>query len=94
MIERRKDLRFSPKSSESIRVRREGIRQHLQRIVPLERRVVRPPDLAHAALANQGGDFVGTETSAGADGHLRRILRQPADCTWTQTNSRTKWDIP
>ena len=51
-------MRFSPESSESLGVRREGIRQHLQGIVPLERRVMRPPDLAHAAFANQGGDFM------------------------------------
>ena len=30
----------------------------VQGIVPLERGVMRPPDLAHAAFAKEGGDFV------------------------------------
>jgi hypothetical protein len=28
---------------------------------------------AHAAFANEGGDFVGTDATARADGHTRRI---------------------
>ena len=71
MVQRGEDLRLSLESSESVRVRREGIGQHLQGIVPLEPRVMRSPDLAHAALANQGGDFIGAEAAAGADGHVR-----------------------
>jgi hypothetical protein len=31
---------------------------------------------AHAAFANQGGDFIGAEASAGADEHAGGILRQ------------------
>jgi hypothetical protein len=64
MIQRGKDLRFSPKSREPLRVRRERIRQNLQSIVSLKRRVMRAPDLAHAALANQGGDFIGAKECA------------------------------
>ena len=37
---------------------------------------MRPPHLAHAAFANQGGDFVGTDAGAGSEGHVRAILRQ------------------
>jgi len=44
-------LRFSLKPTEALRVRCEGVRQDLQGIVPFERRVMRPPDLAHPALA-------------------------------------------
>ena len=65
MIQRGKDLRLSAESSEAVRVRREGIGQHLQGIVSLERRVMRSPDLAHAALANQGGDFIWADADAG-----------------------------
>ena len=67
MIERGEDLRLSLEPREPVRVRRERIRQHLQGIVPLERRVMGAPDLAHPALANQGGDFIGAEATAGAD---------------------------
>ena len=41
---------------------------------------MRSPDLAHAALANQGGDFIGAEATAGANGHVRQILRQELAC--------------
>ena len=75
MIERGEDLGFALEPSESVGVRREGVRQHLQGIVPLEPRVMRSPDLAHPALANQGGDFIGAEAAAGANGHVRQILR-------------------
>ena len=29
---------------------------------------------AHSAFANQGGDLIGAEATAGADGHVRQIL--------------------
>ncbi len=61
-------------------IRRKGIRQHLQGVVPLESCVVRSPDLAHAALANQGGDFVRADAATGADGHVRGILRHELRC--------------
>jgi hypothetical protein len=31
---------------------------------------MRSPDLAHAAFANQGGDFIGAEAGSGGQGHL------------------------
>jgi hypothetical protein len=66
MIEGGEDLRLSPESSEAVRVRRERIWQHLQGIVPLKRCVVRSPDLAHAALADQGIDLIRVETRTGS----------------------------
>ena len=66
MIEGGEDLRFSPETSEAVRVRRERIRQHLQGIVALERCVVRSPDLAHAALADQGSDLIRAEARTGS----------------------------
>ena len=64
MIQRREDLRLALEAGQPLRVRREGIRQHLDGDVPLERRVARSLDLAHAAFADQGGDFVGAEARA------------------------------
>jgi hypothetical protein len=69
MIERGEDLCFALKSSEPFRVRREGIRKDLQRIVSLKRLVVRSPDLAHTALAEGGRHLVRSDSGARADGH-------------------------
>jgi hypothetical protein len=96
MIERGEDLRLTPESRESIRVRRERIRQHLQSIVPLERRVVGPPDLAHAAFTNEGGDFIRTDACAGCQGHV--VCRGYSGCAdttfhagcWPTLSSMTK----
>src|SRR5688572_16429312 len=70
MIERGEDLCLTTKPSESIWVRREGIRQHLQGIVAPESAVMGAPDLAHAAFPNQGGDFIGAEASADRHTHF------------------------
>jgi hypothetical protein len=69
MIERGEDLRLSPESSESVRIRRKRVGKDLQGIVSLERDVPRSPDLTHPALANQDGDFIGTEANAGSQRH-------------------------
>jgi hypothetical protein len=50
-----------PTGIEAIRIRRERVGEHFQGIVPLERGVMRSPDLAHAAFANQGGQFIRAE---------------------------------
>src|SRR5687768_6148707 len=76
MIQRCENLRLSTEPRQSLRVRRKRIWQHLQGIVPLERCVMRSPNLTHAAFANEGGDFVGADPRAGIDGHVRGILRQ------------------
>ena len=68
------DLRLSSESREAVRVRREGLGEHHQRIVALQPRVMRSPDFPHTARANQGGDFLGAEAAAGANGHVRQIL--------------------
>ena len=67
MIQRGEDLRFALEPREAVGVGRERIRQHLQG----DRRAsalvsVRSPDLAHAALADQGGDFIGAEARTGS----------------------------
>ena len=44
--------------NETIRVRREAVRQDLQGDLAVELRVGRLPDLAHAAFPEKGGDVV------------------------------------
>ena len=64
MIERRERLRFARETREAIGVERERLGQHLDRDVAIELRVRRAIDLAHAARADGGDDFVGSEASA------------------------------
>ena len=44
-------------------------RQHLDRDVAVQPRIVRPVDLAHPAGAEQAHDFVGTKSRAGTNRH-------------------------
>ena len=67
MVELREQLRFALEARQALLVRGERRRQDLDRDVAPELGVGRPVDLAHAALAQLGGDLVGAE--AGAD-HL------------------------
>jgi hypothetical protein len=69
MIQSGEYLRFSPEPSESIRIERERIRQHLERHVTIQLRVTRPVDLAHATSANQRDNLVWAEASAGSESH-------------------------
>jgi len=46
-------LGFAAEPSEALGVGCEGIGRHLERIIPVERAVVRPPDLARSALAEE-----------------------------------------
>ena len=75
MIQRGEDLRFALETEPAdLRQLAKESGSTLMRDVALQLRVMRPTHLAHAAFANQGGDFIGAEAAAGADGHLRRIL--------------------
>ena len=67
MIQGREDLGFSLKTREPIRVSSEQERQDLDRDLTLQLGIGGPIHLAHAALAEQGGDFIGTEASAGLE---------------------------
>ena len=58
---------------------RERVGQHLDRDVPTQLRVARAIDLAHAARADLGGNFIGAEAGARgkchyARGHSTRLL--------------------
>ena len=56
VIEAGEDLRLPRESGEAVRISREGVGQDLQRDLAVELGVGGLPDLAHAALAEEGGD--------------------------------------
>ncbi len=49
---------------ETFRVIGEQIRQDFEGYVPTELRIVSAVDLTHAALADEGGNFIGAEAGA------------------------------
>ena len=62
----------------AIRISREGVGEDLQRDLAVELRVGGLPDLAHAALAEEGGHVVVADRSAGTEGHeLLSLLTGP-----------------
>src|SRR5262249_14847984 len=69
MVERRENFRFTLESAHSVNIARELVRQNLDRDFALELQVAGAVDLAHAAFAEQSGDFVGTEDCAEWDRH-------------------------
>src|SRR5688572_4852040 len=74
VIQRGEHLRFALKSREALRVRCDRLGKHFQRIVAFERRVMRSPDLAHPALADEDGNLIWAYAAARANGHVPRIL--------------------
>ena len=69
MVEAGEDLRLPREPGEPVRVSREGVGEDLQGDLAVELRVGRLPDLAHAALAEEGGDVVVAEASARCESH-------------------------
>ena len=69
VVEAGEDLRLPLEPGEPIRVRREGVREDLQRDLAIELRVGGLPDLAHAAFPEEGGNVVVPEAGAGTQGH-------------------------
>jgi hypothetical protein len=69
VVERRQHLRLSVESVEPLGIRREQLRQHLDRDVAIQPRIARAIDLAHAAGAEGGNDLVRTEAAAGTQRH-------------------------
>ncbi len=57
VVERCEHLRFTREPREPLGIRREQLRQHFQRDVPVQRGVARPVDLAHSTVADGGDDF-------------------------------------
>ena len=69
MVELGQELRLALEAREALRVRGEGRGQDLDRDLALELRVGGAVDLAHAALAELGGDLVGAEAGSRAEAH-------------------------
>ena len=69
MVQRRGGAGFLLESTEAIDVGRERRGQDFDRDVTSEPRIARTVDLAHAAGAEGGDDFVGAEPAAGSEGH-------------------------
>ena len=58
MVQRGQDFGFTFKAGESVWIIREGLRQHLERHVPVELGVSGPIHFPHAAFADLGGDGI------------------------------------
>ena len=71
MVERSEELRLALEAGEAVWIGSEEFGQDLQRDVAIQTRVPRAIHLAHPARADQGGDFVGAETSSRGEHHLR-----------------------
>ena len=64
VVEAGEDLRLPREPGEAIGIIREGVGQDLQRDLAVELRVSGLPDLAHPALAEEGGHVVVPEAGA------------------------------
>ena len=69
VVEAGQDLGFPLEPGEAIRISREGVGEDLQRDLAVELGVGGLPDLAHAALANEGGHVIVPEAGASGQGH-------------------------
>lgn len=58
MVEAGEDLGLSLEPSESVGIKGERLREDLEGDLPVELRIGSPIHLAHAALADQGGDVI------------------------------------
>ena len=70
MRQRGDGLGFALEARQPVGVIRKRGRQDLDCDIAIEARVPRPVDLAHAAGADGGEDFVRAETSAGSEGQV------------------------
>ena len=79
VIERGERFGFALETREALGVRRERVRQDLDRDLAAERGVGGPPDLPHAAFADGRGDFIDAEATAGGQGQSVGILSRGPD---------------
>ena len=70
MGQRRHGLRLALESGKPLRIRREGLRQHLNRDVAIELGIARPIDLAHSPGADEREDLVRAEASTRLKRHV------------------------
>jgi hypothetical protein len=74
MIKRRKDVRLALETDTSIGVARDGVRQDLERHVPLQLQIAGAIDLTHPARAERCQNFIWAKWGAGAEWHRRSRL--------------------
>jgi hypothetical protein len=84
-----KRLGFASEPGEPIRIIRERIWQDLQGHVAIELRIAGPPDLAHAAFANLGSDFVNAEASTEGEGQTFAVDYMGRAAAWTDQSCLT-----
>ena len=75
MTQRGEDFGFALEAGEPLDIRRQGLRQHLDRDGAFQLRVRRAIHLAHPAHADQRGDFVRAEAGAWSQGQTLWIIR-------------------
>ena len=84
VVEAGEDLRLPLEPGEAIRISREGVGEDLQRDLAVELGVGGLPDLAHAALAQEGRDVVLAERGARLERHeslrISRLYLWPPLC--------------
>jgi hypothetical protein len=70
MVQGGEHFRFALKSCQSVRIRRHGRWENLDRDLTFQLGVGRAVDLAHAACSDLRGDFVDTETRTGSKSQI------------------------
>ena len=78
MVEAGEDLRLALEPSQPTRISRKRLGQDLQRHLPVQLGISGLIDLAHAALANEGGDVIVAESGADVQGHELWLVRSRA----------------
>ena len=73
VVEGGEDARLALEPRDALGVGDEGLGQGLQRDVAAQVRLVRPIDFAHAALTDEGQDFVDSELSSWRQWHASEL---------------------
>ena len=77
MGQRRDRLRLALEPGQRVGIGGDGLREDLDRDVPVQLRVPRPVDLPHPARAERREDLVGAETRPGCEGQCGVRLHEP-----------------
>ena len=80
MVQRCEHLRFALESRDAIRITDERGGEDLNRDVAIEFRIARAVDLAHAAGADGGDDFISAKARTGTQRHWRALAWAPTRC--------------
>ena len=94
MVQAGENLRLTLEPGQPIRIVGKRFRQDLQRHLTLELRVGRLVDLAHPALADQGGDLVVAEPGADCKRHRLWGLIQGSFYIWMGGGSSGCTELP